>query len=88
MKAAGDVINKQVEGRTKGYARNRVRLHVGQASFNNAHEILVLADDGTSVVIKSKFFLIATGYSPYRPDDIDFNHASIFDSDSILKLDS
>lgn len=88
MKAAGDVINKQVEGRTKGYARNRVRLHVGQASFNNAHEILVLADDGTSVVIKSKFFLIATGSSPYRPDDIDFNHASIFDSDSILKLDS
>lgn len=88
MKAAGDVINKQVEGRTKGYARNRVRLHVGQASFNNAHEILVLADDGTSAVIKSKFFLIATGSSPYRPDDIDFNHASIFDSDSILKLDS
>jgi len=88
MKAAGDVINKQVEGRTKGYARNRVRLHVGQASFNNTHEILVLADDATSVVIKSKFFLIATGSSPYRPDDIDFNHASIFDSDSILKLDS
>jgi len=61
---------------------------VGQASFNNTHEILVLADDATSVVIKSKFFLIATGSSPYRPDDIDFNHASIFDSDSILKLDS
>lgn len=88
MKAAEDVITKQVEGRTKGYARNRVRLHVGRASFKNTHEILVRADDGTSVIIESKHFLIATGSSPYRPDDIDFNHASIFDSDSILKLDS
>jgi len=88
MKAAEDVITKQVEGRTKGYARNRVRLHVGRASFKNTHEILVRADDGTSVIIESKQFLIATGSSPYRPDDIDFNHASIFDSDSILKLDS
>ena len=88
MKSAEDVITKQVEGRTKGYARNRVRLHVGRATFSNAHEILVRADDGTSVAIGSKFFLIATGSSPYRPDDIDFNHAAIFDSDSILKLDS
>jgi len=88
MKSAEDVIAKQVEGRTKGYARNRVRLHVGRATFSNAHEILVRADDGTSVAIGSKFFLIATGSSPYRPDDIDFNHAAIFDSDSILRLDS
>ena len=88
MKSAEDVITKQVEGRTKGYARNRVRLHVGRATFSNAHEILVRADDGTSVAIGSKFFLIATGSSPYRPDDIDFNHAAIFDSDSILRLDS
>jgi NAD(P) transhydrogenase len=88
MKSAEDVITKQVEGRTKGYARNRVRLHVGRATFSDTHEVLVRADDGTSVVIGSKFFLIATGSSPYRPDDIDFNHAAIFDSDSILKLDS
>ena len=88
MKSAEDVITKQVEGRTKVYARNRVRLHVGRATFSDAHEVLVRADDGTSVAIGSKFFLIATGSSPYRPDDIDFNHAAIFDSDSILKLDS
>ena len=44
--------------------------------------------DGKIISITSKFFLIATGSSPYRPEDIDFTHSCVFDSDSILKLDS
>ena len=88
MKAADDVITKQVEGRTKGYARNRVQIHNGHASFTNKNEIAVTAQDGKVISIASKFFLIATGSSPYRPEDIDFSHSCVFDSDSILKLDS
>ncbi|MDG0970203.1 MAG: Si-specific NAD(P)(+) transhydrogenase [Porticoccaceae bacterium] len=88
MKAADDVITKQVEGRTKGYARNRVRLHIGRASFKTKHEISVIGQDGKNVTIDSKFFLIATGSSPYRPDDIDFDHSCVFDSDTILTMDS
>jgi len=38
--------------------------------------------------VQVKNFLLATGSSPYRPDDIDFSHPAIFDSDSILGLDS
>ncbi len=87
MRAAEDVITKQVEGRTKGYARNRVRIHVGRAKFINPHEISVSSQSGKSISIKSKYFLIATGSHPYQPDDIDFNHPLIFDSDSILGLD-
>ena len=88
MSAADDVITKQVEGRTKGYARNRVQIHVGRAKFLDKTKILVTAKDGKTLSISSKFFLIATGSSPYRPDDIDFNHPCVFDSDSILGLDS
>ncbi|MDA8664163.1 Si-specific NAD(P)(+) transhydrogenase [Porticoccaceae bacterium] len=88
MAAADDVITKQVEGRTKGYARNRVRIHVGRASFVTKTKIDVTAEDGKSLSISSKFFLIATGSSPYRPDDIDFNHPCVFDSDTILGLDN
>jgi len=87
MRAAEDVITKQVEGRTKGYARNRVRIHVGRAKFINPHEVSVSSHAGDSIKIKSKYFLIATGSHPYQPDDIDFNHPLIFDSDSILSLD-
>ena len=39
MKAADDVIVKQVQGRTKGYARNRVQTYVGRATFVGPHEI-------------------------------------------------
>jgi NAD(P) transhydrogenase len=88
MKAADDVITKQVEGRTKGYARNRVRLHIGRASFTTKHQISVTGQDGKNVAIDSKFFLIATGSSPYRPDDINFDHSCVFDSDTILSMDS
>ena len=88
MSAADDVITKQVEGRTKGYARNRVQIHVGRAKFLDKTKILVTAKDGKTLSISSKFFLIATGSSPYRPGDIDFNHPCVFDSDSILGLDS
>jgi NAD(P) transhydrogenase len=88
MKAAENVITKQVEGRTKGYARNRVQTHIGYACFINPHEVAVTSDDGKVISVKGKKFLLATGSSPYRPDDIDFGHPAIFDSDSILGLDS
>ena len=87
MKAAEDVITKQVEGRTKGYARNRVKIHVGRARFTNPYEVVVTDVSGNLLTIKGKNFLIATGSRPYHPDDIDFNHPLVFDSDTILSLD-
>ena len=88
MKAADNVITKQVEGRTKGYARNRVAIHIGRASFIDEHTISVVSADGKVIEVSGKHFLLATGSSPYRPDDIDFDHPAIFDSDTILNLDS
>ena len=64
MKAAEDVITKQVEGRTKGYARNRVKIHVGRAKFINLNEIVVSEASGNPLTIKGKNFLIATGSRP------------------------
>ena len=87
MKAAEDVITKQVEGRTKGYARNRVKIHVGRAKFINPNEVVVTDVSGNLLTIKGNNFLIATGSRPYHPDDIDFNHPLVFDSDTILSLD-
>jgi NAD(P) transhydrogenase len=87
MKAAENVITKQVEGRTKGYARNRVKIHIGRARFINLNEVMVTDPTGNPLTIKGNNFLIATGSRPYRPDDIDFNHPLVFDSDTILSLD-
>lgn len=88
MKAADDVIMKQVQGRTKGYARNRVQTYNGRAKFTGPHKIAITTAGGKVISISARNFLLATGSSPYRPDDIDFTHPSIFDSDTILDLDS
>ena len=87
MKSAEQVIQKQVEGRTREYSRNRIKFHVGRASFADPNYLKLTKPDGTFDKIGARFFLIATGSSPYHPDDVDFDHPCIFDSDSILNLD-
>jgi len=87
MEAADQVIRKQVEGRTREYSRNRIKLHTGRAAFVDEHHINLKKADGTYDKIQSRYFLIATGSSPYHPEDVNFNHPCIFDSDSILNLD-
>lgn len=87
MEAADQVIRKQVEGRTREYSRNRIKLHTGRAAFVDDYHITLKKADGTYDKIQSRYFLIATGSSPYHPEDVNFNHPCIFDSDSILNLD-
>jgi len=62
-------------------------MHTGRAKFIGTHEIAVTGSDDKVITLRAKNFLLATGSSPYRPDDIDFDHPNIFDSDSILSLD-
>lgn len=87
MKAAEEVIRKQVVGRTREYSRNRIKLHTGRATFIDKHNVAIKKSDGTSDKIQGRYFLIATGSSPYHPEDVNFDHPCIFDSDSILNLD-
>jgi len=60
----------------------------GEARFigANAIEVADPSNDGAHS-LKFKKAVIATGSRPYRPDNIDFDHPRIFDSDTILTLD-
>ena len=87
MKAADEVIRKQVEGRSREYSRNRIKLHFGHAAFVDQNTLAVKKADGTFDKVEGRHFLIATGSSPYHPEDVNFNHPCIFDSDTILGLD-
>ncbi|MEW8437829.1 MAG: Si-specific NAD(P)(+) transhydrogenase, partial [Candidatus Thiodiazotropha taylori] len=88
LKAAGKVINQQVRSRLRHYARNRIEVIHGRAGFVDTHRIEVVQQSGVSEEITADHFVIATGSRPYRPEDIDFNHPRILDSDSVLKLDT
>ena len=83
---ASSVINKQVKMRTGFYDRNQVDHFIGEASFIDANTIKIVYEDGSIDKVTAKKVVVATGSHPYQPDDIDFNHPRVYDSDSILSL--
>jgi NAD(P) transhydrogenase len=86
LKHASSVIRKQVKLRSGFYNRNRVDHYLGEASFVNQHTLRILRNDGSVDKISADKIVIATGSRPYHPDNIDFNHPRIYNSDSILNL--
>jgi NAD(P) transhydrogenase len=83
MKHAATVIEEQVYLRRGYYEKNSIDLHQGIASFIDANTVKL---GSRGPILTAEHFIVATGSRPYRPDDIDFNHPRIFDSDTILQL--
>ncbi len=86
LQMASEVIPKQVEMHTDMYVRNRVNLHIGWAQFVDANTVTVDMVDGAQETITAANIVIATGSRPYHPDDVDFSHPRVYDSDSILAM--
>lgn len=86
MQTVNKVISYQVEMRTAFYARNRVDLMIGTAQFVDASRIQLHLPDGVKEIISADKFVIATGSSPYRPEDVNFSHPRVYDSDTILEM--
>ncbi len=86
LRGAASVIANQVEMRAAFYRRNDVDLFQGHARFRDANTLEVHGPDGQMVALEGEKFVIATGSHPYRPDDIDFDHPRVFDSDTILAM--
>lgn len=76
------IIARQESMRQTFYDRNNVPVIHSHVRFIDPHTIE--DDDGTQY--KAEHFVIATGSRPFRPDNIDFSHPCIFDSDTILEL--
>lgn len=87
LRHSSAVIRKQVQLRSGFYDRNRVELLTGEASFIDANTIQIIKNDGSVEKLTAKRIVIATGSHPYRPDDINFKHPRIYDSDTILSLE-
>lgn len=87
LKNAERVIAKQVKLRTEFYGRNRISVYTGQAKLADANTIDVFNGTLSNTRLHAKEIVIATGSSPWRPKNIDFNHPRIYDSDTILQLE-
>ncbi len=88
LRTATEVISRQADMRTGFYERNDVDIIHGHARFTGETTLEVTdpTNDGNQV-LTFKNAVIATGSRPYRPDNIDFSHPRVFDSDTILNLD-
>ncbi|MCC5811998.1 MAG: Si-specific NAD(P)(+) transhydrogenase [Ectothiorhodospiraceae bacterium] len=87
LKSAERVISQQVGLRSGFYSRNDIPAYQGRASFIDAHTVEVRGGIDKARRITADHFIIATGSRPYRPDDVDFSHPRIMDSDTVLRLD-
>jgi NAD(P) transhydrogenase len=85
LKQAERVINEQSKSRHDAYERNNVPIIQGQAQFVDKNTVQV-TDGKTKTRLEARHFIIATGSRPYRPDNVDFGHSRVFDSDTILNL--
>lgn len=83
---AKSVIDKQTRLRQGFYDRNHCSMISGIARFTDKYTIAVTQSDGTEELYSADRFVIATGSRPYQPNDVDFLHERIYDSDSILSL--
>jgi NAD(P) transhydrogenase len=86
LKSAEGVIRKQASMRHTFYERNQVKLLPGRARFIDVHTIEVSDGKGFEERYQADAVVLATGSRPARPADVDFTHARIFDSDTILNL--
>jgi len=66
--------------------RNGVTQWHGRARFVSAHEIDVLAPDGSHRQVTGEVIVIATGSRPRTPPEILVDHEHILDSDSMPSL--
>lgn len=83
MKHAQRVVYEQVQMRTDFYERNRIPIFTGRAAFLDKKTIKLI---GKRTKLSADHFIIATGSRPYRPPGVDFTHARVFDSDTILEM--
>ncbi len=80
------VIAAQVKLRRSFYEANDIDVIGGFARFLDAHTVEVTAQSGQRRRYTGGVFFLATGSRPYHPDDVDFDHPRILDSDTLLKL--
>lgn len=81
-----EVIAAQVGVRSDLYRRARVTLFNGRARLLDASRVEVTGRDGGSEILYPERILLATGSRPYHPEDVDFDHPRIYDSDTLLSM--
>ena len=82
-----DVIKKQMGVIIDQFSRNNIEIVYGEASFIDEHRLTVKGARG-SEEFYGEVIIIATGTRPLRPTEVPFDKDHIYDTDTILKIDT
>jgi NAD(P) transhydrogenase len=83
---ASEAVSAQVTVRTGYYQRNRIPVFNGRGRLDGPGRVRVEDQEGRLWQLDTRHIVLATGSRPYRPDDVDFTHPRIYDSDTILSM--
>jgi NAD(P) transhydrogenase len=67
--------------------RHKVHRLRGEASFLDPHTLAVRRSGWPEQHLTADYVLVATGSSPYRPPMYPFDHAHVYDSDEIVRVE-
>jgi NAD(P) transhydrogenase len=81
-----EVVEMERQRILKNLALHQIELLNGQATFEDAHTVIVSGPDGTRS-LRGEIILIASGSKPHRPAEIAFDDVHTFDSDTFLQMD-
>jgi NAD(P) transhydrogenase len=81
------VIGREIEVIRSQLSRNRVAMLPGLGSFVDDHTVEVADGTGRETRVNAQNVVIATGTNPARPATVDFDGATVIDSDGILQLE-
>ncbi len=83
-----EVIKGQMDVVNDHFARNNIEIIFGEASFVDEYVLAVKGLDGNVNELRAGVIVIATGSGPARPEGVPFDADHVYDSDTILNLDS
>jgi NAD(P) transhydrogenase len=81
------VVGKEIDIIQNQLSRNRVALLIGNGRFVGPNELIVESEGGDRKNISFDHAVIAVGTRPARPATVEFDGATIVDSDQILGVD-
>ena len=82
------VIDKETDIIAAQLKRNNIEVVKGSGRFAGKHEVEVVGEDGKAHKVHAKFVVVAVGTRPRRQNGLDFDGRVIFDSDTVLGLES
>jgi len=81
------VIGREIDVIRNQLSRNRVALYSGTARFVDPHTLEIQTDHDVHQSVTADYVVVAVGTRPARPTTVDFDGATIVDSDQILGMD-